>query len=205
VTKGGFFAAALTAGAALLVLVLAGFAFVLLSAIYAGVAAVVAAVVLMVIASMSGWSVAEDGIGFIGPFVLAFLISGGVGLALDLILKTHFSVPGMGAALDLTHWVNARPQPLIRTVPDYYAFALGPKPSTWLRFIGFQVAIVLVFAAVLIRIPAEPELEPDPPMTRVLRLVALSAIAVATSAVTVFPLAMWAMIALRDRSPFGAP
>jgi hypothetical protein len=64
---------------------------------------------------------------------------------------------------------------------------------------------VLVFAAVLFRIPAEPEREPAPPVKRAQRLLSLSVVAVASSAVTVFPLAVWAMIALRDRSPFGKP
>jgi hypothetical protein len=40
---------------------------------------------------------------------------------------------------------------------------------------------------------------------RAQRLLSLSVVAVASSAVTVFPLAVWAMIALRDRSPFGKP
>jgi hypothetical protein len=66
-TKGGFFAAALTTGAALVVLVLAGFAFVLLSAIYAGIAAGIAVVAVMVIGAASGWSPAEEGLGLIGP------------------------------------------------------------------------------------------------------------------------------------------
>jgi hypothetical protein len=204
-TKGGFFAAGTAAFAGLVVLVVVGFAFVVLSAIYAVFAAIAAVAVLMIIESRTDWTVTQDSLGYVFAFILAFLIAGGVGTAIDIVFQTHFSVPGMGGALDLTQWVAARREPLIRNVPDYYEFALGSTPARWLRFAGFQVVTVLAFAAVLIRIPAEPEIEPDPPRTRVLKLVAVSAIAVASAAVTVFPLTIWALIALRDRSPFGKP
>jgi len=199
-TKGGFFAAGVSAGAALVVLAFAGVVMLMLFAIYAGIAAIIAVLPVMYLESRYNWSITYNSIGFIPAFLLAFVISGGVAFALDLIFKTYFSVPGMIAALEVTHWVAARPVKLIESVPDYYAFALGPTPGTWLRFVGFHIAIVLVFAGVLIRMPAEAELEPDPPMKRNLQLLGLSALAVASSAVTLFPLTTWAMIALRNRT-----
>ncbi len=91
-------------------------------------------------------------------------------------------------ALEFTHYVAARPQPLIESVLDYSAFALGPTPWTWLRYFGYHVVSVLVFAGVLRRVIQVMEIEPEPPIKRNVQMLVLSAVAVAISAVTVFPL-----------------
>lgn len=195
----GFFASALTAGAALVVLAFAGFVLLMLFTVYALIAAAIALVPVICVDAKRQSAVTQESLGFIIPLQIAFLVSGAAAFALDLIFKTYFSVPAMIDALYLTHYEYARPQPLIESVLDYYAFALGPTPWTWLRYVGFQIAIVFVFAGVLRRVtPPDEEREPQPPMTRNLQMLLLSAVAVGISAVTLFPLTTWAMIALRN-------
>lgn len=196
--KTGFFIGVVTAGAALVVLVFAGLVLLMLFAIYAWIAAVIAFVPVIYVEAKRYWVITHENPAFIVQLQLGFLVSGAAAFALDLIFKTHVSVPAMIDALELTHYVAARPQPLIESVLDYYAFALGPTPWTWLRYVGFHVAIVLVFAGVLRRVTPDEEREPEPPMKRNLQMLVLSAVAVGTSAVTLFPLTIWAIIALRN-------
>jgi len=194
----GFFTGVLTAGGALVVLVFAGLFILMLFAIYAWIAAVIALLPVIYVEAKRYWVVTHEDPAFIATLQLAFLISGAAAFGLDLIFKTYVSMPAMIDALDLTHNVAARPQPLIKSVLDYYALALGPTPWTWLRYVGFHVAIVLVFAGVLRWVTPDEEREPEPPMKRNLQMLVLSAVAVGTSAVTLFPLTTWAMIALRN-------
>jgi len=196
--KFGFFSSGLAAGAALVVLYFAGIVMLALVAIHALIAAVIAFVPVIYVESRRYWAVTNEDPGFIATLQLAFLISGAAAFALDLLLGTHVSVPAMIAALDLTHFEFARRQPLITSVLDYYAVALGPTPWTWLRYVGLHVAIVLVFAGVVYRVTADEEREPEPPMKRYLQILVLSGVAVGTAAVTLFPLTTWAMIALRN-------
>jgi hypothetical protein len=155
---------------------------------------VVAIVPVMYVDAKREWNVGENPV----MLLLAFFVSGAAAFALDLIFKTHVSVPGMIAALDLTHHVAARPQPLIASVLDYYAVALGPTPWTWLRFLAIHAAMVVVFAAVLFRTtPEEATLEPAPPLKRSLRMLGLSAVAVGASAAVAFPLLVQLMIWVR--------
>ena len=196
--RSGFFAAGVAAGGAAVVFLFAGFIVLLLVAIYAFVAAILAVLAVACVETRRPSFVIPESLWFLFPFLLAFVVSGAAAFVLDLIFKTHVSIPAMINALDLTHNVAARPQPLVEGVLDYYAVALGPTPRTWLRYVGMHVAIVLVFAGVVRWMMSyDEELEPEPPLRRNLRILALSAVAVGTAAVTVFPLTTWAMIALR--------
>jgi hypothetical protein len=196
--RNGFSASALTAGASLVVLVFAGLVLLMLFAVYAAIAAVVALIPVLYVDAKRDSAVTQESPAFVIPLALAFLVSGAAAFVLDLIFKTYVSVPAMIDALDLTRFEYARRVPLIESVLDYYVFVLGPTPGTWLRYVGFQIAIVLVFAGVLYRLTADEALEPESPIKRKLQILLLSAVAVGTSAVTLFPLTTWAMIALRN-------
>ena len=136
----------------------------------------------------------------------AFLVSGAAAFALDLVFRTYISLPAMIDAVDrLTVFEHARREPLIQSVRDYYALVLGSTPAAWLRFAGYYVVMVVVFAAVLLwfilNIESVPDLhaEPRSPGKRNLRLLGASAVAVGAVALTLFPLTTWAMIAFRNR------
>jgi hypothetical protein len=103
----------------------------------------------------------------------------------------------MTAALDLVVWERARPGPLVRSVLDFYAVALGPTPWTWLRYLALHAAIVVVFAAVLRWTAPEEALEPAAPLRRSLQMLALSAVAVGTSTVVTFPILVQVLLWLR--------
>jgi hypothetical protein len=192
----GFSVSAISAGAALIALVLLGFALMFVLGAYALVAAVVAIVPVIYVDAKCEWNVS----GVVLTFPLAFFVAGVSTFALDLILGTYVSVPAMIAALDLVRWEYARPEPLVQSVPDYYAVALGPTLWTWLRFLAIHVATVVVFAAVLwvlFRKSFEESVEPTPPLTRGIHLLGLSAVAVAASAAVAFPLFVKLTIWLR--------
>jgi hypothetical protein len=192
-TKLGFSSSAITAGAALVAVVLLGFALLFVLAAYALAAVVVAIVPVMYVDAKREWNVGENPV----MLLLAFFVSGAAAFALDVILETHVSAPGMIAALDLVQWTRARREPLVQSVLDYYAVALGPTPWTWLRFLAIHAAMVVVFAAVLFWTPPEEEREPAPPLTRGLRMLGLSAVAVGASAAVAFPLLVQLMIWVR--------
>ena len=203
-TKGGFFASGVAAFFGLVVLFFAGFVALILFAVWAFLAAIVAHIVLGVVEARTDWSISEK-TGCIAPFMLAFLISGAAAFVLDLIFKTYVSLPAMIDAVDrLTIFEHARREPLIQSVRDYYAFVLGSTPGSWLRFAGYYAVIVLVFAAVMLwltrKIESVPDhhAEPVSPITRNLQLLGVSAVAVVTVALTLFPLTTWAMIAVRN-------
>jgi hypothetical protein len=204
-TKGGFFASGVAAFAGLVVLWFAGIVALMLLAAWAGIAAVIALVALLIVEARSGWGI-TDGIPVsIIPLQVAFLISGAAVFALDLIFKTYVSLPAMIDAVDrLTHSVGARPVPLIESVLDYYRVALGPTPGAWLRFAGHYAVSILAFAGVLLwfslNIEPEPELYPEPvsPTKRAVQLLGTSAVSVVAVALTLFPLTTWAMIAFRN-------
>lgn len=204
-TKGGFFASGVAAFAGLVVLWFAGIAALMLLAVWAGIAAVIALLALLIVEARSGWRVTNGiPVTFI-PLQVAFLISGAAVFALDLIFKTYISLPAMIDAVDrLTHSVGARPVPLIESVLDYYRVALGPTQGAWLRFAGHYVVGILAFAGVLLwfslNIEPEPELYPEPvsPAKRAVQLLGASAVSVVAVALTLFPLTTWAMIAFRN-------
>jgi hypothetical protein len=204
-TKGGFFASGIAAFTGLIVVAFAGIVALMLFAVWAFVAALVAHTAVALVDARTPWDITKAIPAFIVPFMVAFLISGAAAFALDLIFKTYISLPAMIDGVDrLTHSVGARPVPLIESVLDYYRVALGPTPGTWLRFAGYYVVIVLVFAAVMrwfsLNIEPEPELYPEPqsPRQRRLRLLGVSVVAVGATALTLFPLTTWAMIGVRN-------
>jgi hypothetical protein len=204
-TKGGFFASGVAAFAGLVVLFFAGIVALMLFAAWAFIAAIVAHIAVALVDARTGWNIAKGVPAFIVPFMVAFLISGAVAFALDLIFKTYVSLPAMIDAVDrLTHWVGGRPVPLIESVLDYYGVALGPTPGAWLRVTGQYGATILAFAGVLVwfslNIEPEPELYPEPvsPTRRAARLLGASTVSVVAVALTLFPLTTWAMIAFRN-------
>ena len=203
-TKGGFFAGGIAAFLGLIVLFFAGLVALLIFAAWAFIAAIVGHLALATI-DREERSVKETGC--VVPFMVAFMVSGAAAFALDLVFETYISLPAMIDAVDrLTVAEHARYEPLIQSVRDYYALALGPTPGTWLRFAGYYVVIVLVFAAVLLwfslNLEPEHELYPEPvsPMQRTVRRVGASAVAVVAVALTLFPLSTWAAISLRNLS-----
>src|ERR1051325_5728462 len=104
----GFFSGVFTARAPLAVLVFAGFGLPLLFATHALIAAVIAFLPVVYVEAKGGWVVTQEDPVFIAKLQLAFLISGTAAFVLDLIFKTHVSVPAMINALELTHCVAAR-------------------------------------------------------------------------------------------------
>jgi hypothetical protein len=193
----GLSTSAITAGMALIALFLVGLALLLVLAAYSLAAAVVAIVPVIYVDAKREWDVTGENIGYIVTLLFAFFVAGAAAFALDLVLKTHVSAPGMIAALDLVRWEHARPEPLVQSVLDYYAVALGPTFWTWLRFLAIHAAMVVVFATVLFRTTPDETLEPAPPLKRCLRMLGLSAVAVGASAAVAFPLLVQIMIWLR--------
>jgi hypothetical protein len=207
VTKGGFFPSGVAMFAGLVVLFFAGFVALFIFAVWAFIAAIVAHLGLALV-DRGEHGLTEEA-GCIVPFMIAFLISGAAAFVLDLVFTTYVSLPAMIDAVDrLTVAENARWEPRIRSVGDYYALVLGSTPGAWLRFAGHYLVIVLVFAGVMLWLTLKLEPVPDhhaepvPPLRRNLRLLGLSAVAVVTVALTLFPLTTWAMIALRNLGRF---
>ena len=129
--------------------------------------------------------------------LFGLFVSGAAAFAIDLVLETHVSAPAMIAALDLVQWTHARPEPLVQSILDYYAVALGRTPWTWLRFLAVHAVMVVVFATVLFRTTPDEAREPTPPLKRCVRMLNLSAVAVGASATVAFPLLVQIMIWLR--------
>ena len=195
--KFGFSISAITAGMALIVLFLAGLALLFVLAAYSLAAAVVAIVPVIYVDAKREWDVTGEDISYVVTLLFAFFVSAAATFAIDLILGTHVSAPAMIAALDLVQWTHARPEPLVQNILDYYAVALGPTPSTWLRFLAVHAVMVVVFAAVLFRTTPYQALEPTLPLKRCVRMLGLSAVAVGASAAVAFPLLVQIMIWLR--------
>jgi hypothetical protein len=195
--KFGFSISAITAGMALIVLVLAGLALLFVLAAYSLAAAVVAIVPVIYVDAKREWDVTGEDISYVVTLLFAFFVSGAAAFAIDLVLETHVSAPAMIAALDLVQWTHARPEPLVQNMLDYYAVALGPTPWTWLRFLAVHAVMVVVFATVLFRTTPDQALEPTPPLKRSVRMLGLSAVAVGASAAVAFPLLVQIMIWLR--------
>jgi hypothetical protein len=80
--------------------------------------------------------------------VLAFFISGAVTFALDLIFKTHVSIPAMIDALDLTHWVAARLRPLIQSVREVELEPVSPMTRN-VRLLGLSAVAAGTVAVTL--------------------------------------------------------
>ena len=203
-TKGGFFPAGIAAFFGIIVVFFAGFVALIIFAVWAFIAAIVAHIVLGLLEARTNWNIA-DKTGCVVPFMIAFMISGAVAFVLDLVFTTYVSLPAMIDAVDrLTVAEHARREPLIQSVRDYYALVLGSTPGTWLRFAAHYVVIVLVFAAVMLwltlKIESVPDAHAEPvlPVRRNLQLLGVSAVAVVTVALTLFPLTTWAMIAFRN-------
>ncbi len=154
--KFGFSISAITAGMALIVLVLAGLALLFVLAAYSLAAAVVAIVPVIYVDVKREWDVTGEDISYVLTLLFAFFVSGAAAFAIDLVLETHVSAPAMIAALDLVQWTHARPEPLVQNMLDYYAVALGPTPWTWLRFLAVHAVMVVVFATVLCRTTPRP-------------------------------------------------
>ena len=195
--KLGFSISAITAGMALIVLVLAGLALLFVLAVYSLAAAVVAIVPVIYVDAKRQWDVTGEDISYVVTLLFAFFVSGAAAFATDLVIGTHVSAPAMIAALDLVQWTHARPEPLIRSMLDYYAVALGPTPWTWLRFLAVHGVMVVVFATVLFGTTLDQALEATPPLKRCVRMLGLSAVAVGASAAVAFPLLVQIMIWLR--------
>jgi hypothetical protein len=195
----GFSVSAISAGAALIALVFLGLGLLLALAAYALLATVVAIVPVTYVDAKYEWNAG----GVVLAFPIAFLVASVAAFALDLTLGSYVSVPAMIDAFDLVRWEYARPEPLVRSVLDYYAVALGPTRWTWLRFLAIQIVMVVVFATVLwalFRKSFEEEIEPTPPLRRGLRMLGLSAVAIGTSAAVAFPLFVQLVIWLRGFS-----
>jgi hypothetical protein len=193
----GFLSSAFTAAAGLVVLVFAGLVLLIFLAAYALAAAIAAIVPVIYLDARREWNVTGEQIGYVAILLLAFFVSGAFAFALDAVLGTYVSLPGMIAALDLTEMEHARYEPLVRSVLDYYAVALGPTPATWLRFLALHAAIVVVFAAVLLRTTPDESLEPAPLPRRCLRMLALSVVAVGISTFVAFPILVQVLLWVR--------
>jgi hypothetical protein len=195
--KSGFSISAITAGMALLVLVLAGLALILVLAAYSLAAAVVAIAPVIYVDARREWDITGEDISYVVTLLFAFFVSGAAAFGVDLVLETHVSAPAMIATLDLVQWTHARPEPLVQSMRDYYVVALGPTLWTWLRFVAVHAVMVVVFATVLFRATPDEALEPMPALTRCVRMLGLSAVAVAASAAIAFPVLVQIVIWLR--------
>lgn len=111
--RSGFFISGVSGFAGLVVLVLAGLFLLFLLAAYALAAAAVAIVPVSYLDAKREWNGAGEHFGYVLILPLAFFVSGAFAFALDAVLGTHVSVPGMIAALDLVVWQRARPGPLV--------------------------------------------------------------------------------------------
>jgi hypothetical protein len=197
----GLSTSAITAGTALIALVFLGLALLLVLAAYSLASAVVAIVPVIYVDARREWDVTGEHITYLVALLFAFFVSGAAAFGLDLLLGTHVSAPAMIAALDFVQWEHARPEPLIQSVSDYYAVALGPTPQTWLRFLAVHAAMVVVFATMLFRATPDQGPEPVPPLKRRLRMLGLSAVAIGASSAVAFPLLVQVMIWLRSLHP----
>lgn len=144
-------------GAALLaILIIVGMIHALFVAVFSGIAAVLVAMGLLAAARSQGWDANFKPRALFNVLVNAFMAMSVVTWLLDLALQTYYSVPTMIVALDrqtcdpnCTSYASDGSTTLIRSVSDYYQFAVLGAPGGWLRYALQNLPGLIAFAWVL--------------------------------------------------------
>lgn len=197
-------------GAILVILLLIGFVYVLITAVFSFLAAIAGTLVLFFVLTRLKREQAEYDISLGGVFialVLGFMALNCIAFILDIAFGTRLSVPSMmgllgepgcpGPCKSISHPMGANGRPrymLVNTLGDVYSYTIGAKGAGFGRYLLHAVPGVAIMTYILRYVLTKAQGDAG----GLLQLFAAAWIALAVAMVTAFPLMLWLGMWLRD-------